>query len=215
DPGGVDRAGDRGQVPGEGRRDVGPVGEDDDADAVAAASKGEAGGDALHGVEAGGGDAVEGEVLDRHRAREFEREHDVAAGGGAVGDLDEALRLGGGENEAEPEREEEGAGAVEPAGGRRAGTRRDLGGGAEPAGARVAGTGGDRGRDPERVAAGAAGGEEAHEEGQRECEEGEGEGEVRHGAPGRGSGRRGRRGRGARRCRGRPGGPPAKGCPSR
>ena len=168
DLGAVDGAGDGGEVPGQRGGDVGAVGEDDDADAVAAAGLDEAGGDALDRVEAGGGDAVEGEVLDRHRAGEVEGEDDVAARGGAVGDLDQALRLGRGDHEAEPEREERGTRAVEAAG---------CGG---------AGAGGDRLRQPERLAAGAAGGQEAHEEGQGEREEGEGQREVRHGAFARG-----------------------------
>ena len=196
DLGAVDGAGDGGEVPGERGGDIGAVGEDDDADAVAAAGLDEAGGDALDRVEAGGGLAVEGEVLDRHRAGEVEGEDDVAAGGGAVGDLDEALRPGGGDDEAEPEGGEEQAGAVEAAGG----------GGA--------GTGGDAGRQLERLAAGAAGRQQAHEEGERERAGRRGERRSQawrlrprmRASRARGVGRR-------RPCRGRRGGPSGSGVP--
>ena len=155
---------DRAQVVGQRRGDVGAVGEDDDADPVAAAGLHEAGGDALDRVEARGGLAVEREVLDRHAAGEVEREDDVAAGGGAVGDRHQPLRPGEGGDEAEPEHGGEQAGTVEPA-------ARDA-----------AGAGGDGRRQVERLPARAARRQQAHEEGQRQQQEGERQGEVNHAA---------------------------------
>ena len=126
----VDGAGDGGEVPGERRRDVGAVGEDDDADAVAAAGLDEAGGDALDGVEARGGLAVEREVLDRHRAGEVEGEDDVAARGGAVGDLRPGAAAGRAATTRQSQRATRSeAGAVEARGARRCRRRRRSPGG--------------------------------------------------------------------------------------
>ena len=165
DVGALDGAGDGGEVEGQRRGDVGAVGEDDDADAVAAAGLDEARRDALDGSETRGGLAVEREVLDRHAPRQVEGEDDVPARRGAVGNLDEPLRPGDGGDEAEPEGDEERPGPVEPLRRRRAGARRD------------------RRRQVERLPAGAARRQEAGEEGQGEQQESERKGEADHRRP--------------------------------